>query len=321
MFTRYYLDFGVFAIFAGLASSSYCPTFLEELKRRQKWFADDDAPFTEANGAKHTPYITFSDNTATVTVGNGEVEGGVFHPMVASDDPKQVHFVTHITVVDQDGKPVVLETMDPTMPSPASITFDIPSGATTLTAYEFCNLHGLWEGPTVNVPEVKNVAANGVCAGDNPDPGAFDSFHADFMRRQGLDPFESDKPYSEENGKKHTPYITVENGMGKVTVGVEGEMHPMVSYHWITDIYVIDQDENIIAMKSLDPTNVDEASMNFTVPNTATSLTAYEWCNLHGLWKGPSLDLDVNTEDNSAVSFSQFYPFMILATAAVGLAI
>merc|ERR1712079_86239 len=33
---------------------------------------------------------------------------------------------------------------------------------------------------------------------------------------------------------------------------------------------------------------MDTASINFAIPAGATKLTAYAWCNKHGLWTGPS---------------------------------
>merc|ERR1711874_941069 len=62
------------------------------------------------------------------------------------------HFVTHIYVLDQGGKVVTMQNLDPNGVDLASISFKVPSSATSLTAYEFCNLHGLWQGPTIVVP-------------------------------------------------------------------------------------------------------------------------------------------------------------------------
>ena len=40
---------------------------------------------------------TSTTSTATVVVGNGDEEGGIWHhPMVTNDDPETVHFITHI---------------------------------------------------------------------------------------------------------------------------------------------------------------------------------------------------------------------------------
>jgi desulfoferrodoxin (superoxide reductase-like protein) len=98
------------------------------------------------------------------------------------------------------------------------------------------------------------------------------------------------------SGAKHTPYIQLnENGTATVTVGVEGNYHPMmessrelddegnpVAPHWITEVYVMDQDGAILTMQSLNPVELDVAQIQFTVPSNATTLTAFEWCNIHG---------------------------------------
>jgi len=85
------------------ASDEFCPTVFSDLHRRQLAHFSSDGVFDINNGAKHVPVLTLGEdgNTATVVVGNGDVEGGVWHPMVASDDPEMVHFVTHILLKDQ----------------------------------------------------------------------------------------------------------------------------------------------------------------------------------------------------------------------------
>merc|ERR1712110_382497 len=42
-------------------------------------------------------------------------------------------------------------------------------------------------------------------------------------------------------------------------------------------------------MRNMDPGESDIAIASFRVPRNATSLTAYEFCNLHGLWQGPTV--------------------------------
>ncbi len=85
------------------ATSEICPTIFADYHRRQTaHFDSPEGVFTIADGAKHVPVLTLSDDgaTGTIVVGNGN-DGGVWHPMVASDDPETVHFVTHIMVKDQ----------------------------------------------------------------------------------------------------------------------------------------------------------------------------------------------------------------------------
>jgi len=38
-----------------------------------------------------------------------------------------------------------------TDPAPPQVTFRLPEGATTVTAYEFCNLHGLWSSEPISL--------------------------------------------------------------------------------------------------------------------------------------------------------------------------
>lgn len=118
--------------------------------------------------------------------------------------------------------------------------------------------------------------------------GSWESVRADFIRRQGTD-FMSPTPYTETAGVKHTPYITFDEAGGLISVGGGDTIHPMTAssdasvVHFVTEVLVEDQDGKIIFMKALDPTNVDSVSdVVFAIPEETTSVTAYEFCNLHG---------------------------------------
>ena len=50
----------------------------------------------------------------------------------------------------------------------------------------------------------------------------------------------------------------------------------------------------------MDPTIAAPATMTFTVPAGVTELTPYEWCNLHGFWKGETMSVPTATEQSSA---------------------
>ena len=117
----------------------YCLTVHEDLLRRQsdEWGSAD--PYTVVNGTKHTPYLSFDAATrqATILVGNGYEEGGVFHPMVASDDPTVVHFIMYIYVQDQNNDTFAFATLDPNQPAPATFVFDVPEAVTQLVPFEF----------------------------------------------------------------------------------------------------------------------------------------------------------------------------------------
>jgi superoxide reductase len=78
--------------------------------------------------------------------------------------------------------------------------------------------------------------------------------------------------------EKHVPVIE-KNGT-TVTVKVGSVPHPMLEEHFIQWI-VINQGD-LTQRKVLKPGEAPEAT--FTVPDAGAKVTAYEYCNLHGLW-------------------------------------
>ena len=79
--------------------------------------------------------------------------------------------------------------------------------------------------------------------------------------------------------EKHLPVITREGE--KVTVAVGSAAHPMVEEHWIQWIALETTGGN--QRKELHPG--DEPKAVFLVPEEDEIVAAYEYCNLHGLWK------------------------------------
>ena len=79
--------------------------------------------------------------------------------------------------------------------------------------------------------------------------------------------------------EKHLPVITREGE--KVTVAVGSVAHPMVEEHWIQWIALEITGGN--QRKELHPG--DEPKAVFLVPEEDEIVAAYEYCNLHGLWK------------------------------------
>ena len=76
--------------------------------------------------------------------------------------------------------------------------------------------------------------------------------------------------------EKHVPVIEVGDGFVKVTVG--SVAHPMEEKHYIEWIELIADGKAY--RQFLKPGEVATATFNVT----ATSLSARELCNLHGLW-------------------------------------
>ena len=78
--------------------------------------------------------------------------------------------------------------------------------------------------------------------------------------------------------EKHVP--VVEKTAGGVTVRVGSVAHPMEEKHYIEWIEVIADGK--VYRQFLKPTDTPEATFNIA----AEQVTAREYCNLHGLWRG-----------------------------------
>lgn len=79
--------------------------------------------------------------------------------------------------------------------------------------------------------------------------------------------------------EKHVPVITVEGN--KVTVKIGSAAHPMIDAHWIQWIYL--ETDKGGQRKVLNPGEAPEATFLLTADDKPVA--AYEYCNLHGLWK------------------------------------
>ena len=79
--------------------------------------------------------------------------------------------------------------------------------------------------------------------------------------------------------EKHVPVVEV-NG-NEVQVKVGSVAHPMEEKHFIQWIYL--QTKEGVQSKSLKPHENPEAVFALTAGDKAVA--AYEYCNLHGLWK------------------------------------
>ncbi|MDR0853471.1 MAG: desulfoferrodoxin [Clostridiales Family XIII bacterium] len=78
--------------------------------------------------------------------------------------------------------------------------------------------------------------------------------------------------------EKHVPVI--EKDGSKVTVKVGSVPHPMTEEHYIQHIYLVQGAKT----QHVANTPADAPEATFVVDDAAAPVTAYEYCNLHGLW-------------------------------------
>ena len=84
---------------------------------------------------------------------------------------------------------------------------------------------------------------------------------------------------SDGAAEKHVPVITEDNG--HVTVMVGSVEHPMISEHHIE--WIVLETEEGVQIKYLEPDEKPKAE--FVLAKGDQAVAAYEYCNLHGLWK------------------------------------
>lgn len=79
--------------------------------------------------------------------------------------------------------------------------------------------------------------------------------------------------------EKHVPVVEVQGNIVKVSVG--SVAHPMLEEHFIQ--FIILETKQGFQKKDLKPGEKPEAL--FALADGDEAVAAYEYCNLHGLWK------------------------------------
>ena len=79
--------------------------------------------------------------------------------------------------------------------------------------------------------------------------------------------------------EKHVPVVTQEGN--KITVAVSSVEHPMLPEHYIMGVYI--ETKNGGQLHKFQPGDTPRAT--FTLADGDEFVAAYEYCNLHGLWK------------------------------------
>lgn len=78
--------------------------------------------------------------------------------------------------------------------------------------------------------------------------------------------------------EKHIPVVEIDGSIAKVTVG--STLHPMEEAHYIEWIYL----ETSIGIKRVKLNPKEEPIASFALLEEETVISAYAYCNLHGLW-------------------------------------
>ena len=94
----------------------------------------------------------------------------------------------------------------------------------------------------------------------------------------GIDMTELVANTTEAATEKHIPVVEIDGNIAKVTVG--STLHPMEEAHYIEWIYL----ETSIGIKRVKLNPKEEPIASFALLEEETVVSAYAYCNLHGLW-------------------------------------
>ena len=110
--------------------------------------------------------------------------------------------------------------------------------------------------------------------------------------------------------EKHLPVISEK--CGNVDISVGSVSHPMTEEHYIQ--FIVLQTSNGYYFKELNPNDLPKAT--FTLSKGEKVISAYSFCNLHGLWKKQALKFTTKKHklcENNLLLMSFFiYSILIL---------
>ena len=141
------------------------------------------------------------------------------------------------------------------------MTFAVPNHVTTLTAYEHCNLHGLWTTSALTPAWERRAAALLAAQGGL-------AFNSTFFGDSGKTSGAGHQPTLRDGGDR-TVVVAVPHGMSKA--------------HHITALWARDQTGKVALWEDLSA-DAAAARGTFAVGEGVTALLPYEDCNLHGTW-------------------------------------
>jgi desulfoferrodoxin (superoxide reductase-like protein) len=318
---------GVFQAFLALAvvvrgQLTYDAMFAEML-HRQFIEHKQSTPFSNQGdilGSLHDPTMTYTSNTTTgmvkgkVLMGVGSTgtqpngcPNGCVHPLIASNDPNLVHFITTIMIVDENNHVLAMGelTAEDSGGKVASLDFNFPIPQ-QMTPYAFCNIHGLWKGDTLKLSG--SVSSKPTCeitkCLKEQDAVAVGSNIAALENRQNIT-FSTVAAFPVNNSDVlntlHRPVLTKEGDLVKVMIGmgstgpancqaVNGCYHPVTAstdpatVHWPEYVYVKNEAGVVVFFVEIAPTVPEPVTLVFERPAKSNTLTAYVYCNIHGLF-------------------------------------
>ncbi|CAL1129696.1 unnamed protein product [Cladocopium goreaui] len=271
-----------------MASPEDCRAYKAETFRLQEE-RNLPLPYFDAGfDVKHDPYIVLNGTVGKVLVGKGAVTGHFedpIHPM--EDDRNAIHYIETIWVEDQDGNLLSMRHLSPAEPSPATMIFEIPPGTTQVRAFEFCNRHGLYRGPSVSVlpsnilPDAKTGCSVQQCT-EGTSVSACQAFTFELFRR--------DNVLKNDPTGERTPFLTLNGSQATIVIGNETGLVLEPSNDWVSHVFALDDLGNLVALCELLP-SATLASCSFELPAGIIFLRPFVFNTEHGLYVGDTVQV------------------------------
>lgn len=224
----------------------------------------------------------------TISVRGGDGSLDALHPQSPG-----AHWITNVWVEDQDGNVVcqhtfadeaaeagegeVVDVEEPTY----TCNYEITDASATLTSYEHCNIHGVWQGPTIDIALAVSVA------GSMSNSDAFNTVV--YPKDPTADPVKHEAAMS-----------AVDGGYSIGVLGTDGEgLHPHeFDTHYIVATWAIDGHGTAVAFTELGDAVDTAQSPAFSFPDGfAGTVSPWEHCNLHGVWEGAAFTVEAATDE------------------------
>lgn len=176
----------------------------------------------------------------------------------------QDHWIQELKIEDEFGNQIAYAAFPYEAQARLIVTVEIPERVQSLHAYAWCNSHGVWRA-TYDVAALKVTPA-----GD--------------LRR----PFTLAQPGQYVDiADKHVPILGKRpDGSFSIEVGdrAAGKLHEMTPQHYITQVVVYDQFDQLRALQNLGP-NYAEPVVNGVNVAGANRVRVIAYCNLHFYWE------------------------------------
>ncbi len=95
-----------------------------------------------------------------------------------------------------------------------------------------------------------------------------------------------------EKVNAHVPRLTPNGALLILEVGNADTPHKMEDGHFISVVYLKNQDGDIVFLREINPRTFESGkfdAISLPIPPNSTELTPYALCNLHELWEGKTL--------------------------------